>query len=89
MSTATLLLAFSAGMVAAVNPCGFALLPAYLAYYLGLESSGDAAAPPRGGELGRSLAVSGAMTRFLRPTVEETAGEAAGFVGILITSVVI
>lgn len=63
MSTATLLLAFSAGMVAAVNPCGFALLPAYLAYYLGLESSGDADdAPPRGGELGRSLAVSGAMT---------------------------
>ena len=28
--------AFTVGMVAAVNPCGFALLPAYLAYYLGL-----------------------------------------------------
>lgn len=27
--------AFSAGMIAAVNPCGFALLPAYLGYYLG------------------------------------------------------
>src|SRR5439155_8833563 len=27
--------AFGAGMVAAVNPCGFALLPAYLALYLG------------------------------------------------------
>ncbi len=27
--------AFGAGMVAAVNPCGFALLPAYLAFYLG------------------------------------------------------
>ena len=25
------------GMVAAVNPCGFAMLPAYLAYFLGLE----------------------------------------------------
>jgi cytochrome c-type biogenesis protein len=27
--------AFAAGMVAAVNPCGFALLPAYVALYLG------------------------------------------------------
>ncbi len=28
-------LAFGAGMVAAVNPCGFAMLPAYLSLYLG------------------------------------------------------
>ncbi|MSV49377.1 MAG: cytochrome c biogenesis protein CcdA, partial [Actinobacteria bacterium] len=28
---AVLALAFSAGMVATVNPCGFAMLPAYLA----------------------------------------------------------
>ena len=28
-------LAFAAGMVAAVNPCGFAMLPAYLGMYLG------------------------------------------------------
>lgn len=27
---------FGVGMAAAINPCGFALLPAYLAYYLGL-----------------------------------------------------
>ncbi len=32
--------AFGAGMVAAVNPCGFALLPAYMAMYLG-ERAGD------------------------------------------------
>ncbi|MGI8711506.1 MAG: cytochrome c biogenesis CcdA family protein, partial [Acidimicrobiales bacterium] len=25
-------------MVATVNPCGFAMLPAYLGYFLGLES---------------------------------------------------
>lgn len=31
--------AFAAGMVAAVNPCGFALLPAYLGLYLGTERS--------------------------------------------------
>ncbi len=27
---------FGAGLVAAVNPCGFAMLPAYLAYFLGI-----------------------------------------------------
>lgn len=34
----TLAFAFGAGMVSTVNPCGFAMLPAFLAYYLG---SGD------------------------------------------------
>lgn len=29
--------AFGAGMIAAVNPCGFAMLPAYLSLYLGTE----------------------------------------------------
>ncbi len=29
--------AFGAGMIAAVNPCGFAMLPAYLSLYLGAE----------------------------------------------------
>ena len=29
--------AFGAGMVAAINPCGFAMLPAYLSLYLGVE----------------------------------------------------
>lgn len=29
--------AFAIGMVALVNPCGFALLPAYLGYFLGLD----------------------------------------------------
>jgi cytochrome c biogenesis protein CcdA len=30
-------LAFSAGMLVTVNPCGFAMLPAYLGYFLGIE----------------------------------------------------
>ena len=38
---ARLALAFSAGMVATVNPCGFALLPAYLTYFLGLDPAGS------------------------------------------------
>ncbi len=34
--------AFGAGMVAAVNPCGFAMLPAYLSLYLGTQEEGFA-----------------------------------------------
>jgi cytochrome c biogenesis protein CcdA len=31
--------AFTAGMLATVNPCGFAMLPAYLAFFLGAEGA--------------------------------------------------
>lgn len=31
--------AFGAGMVASVNPCGFLMLPSYLAYHLGTEET--------------------------------------------------
>ena len=34
--------AFGAGMVATVNPCGFALLPAYISFYLGDSDAGSA-----------------------------------------------
>jgi len=37
----TLVYAFSVGMVATFNPCGFAMLPAYLSYFLGLESDDE------------------------------------------------
>lgn len=30
--------AFSAGMVATINPCGFAMLPAYISFYLATEN---------------------------------------------------
>lgn len=33
--------AFTLGMVALINPCGFALLPAYLGFFLGLEQDDD------------------------------------------------
>lgn len=49
-------LAIAAGMAATVNPCGFALLPAYLAAFLGEEHRPGVGAVPR------ALAVSGAMT---------------------------
>jgi len=55
---APLALAFTAGMVATVNPCGFAMLPAYLSFFLGLEGDdGD----PRAG-LARALGVGAAVT---------------------------
>lgn len=52
--------AFGAGMVAAVNPCGFALLPAYLALYLGdVDGSSGSSAPSKtAGRLGRALWIS-------------------------------
>jgi len=40
----TLAFAYAAGALSTVNPCGFALLPAFLAYYLGQETTAD----PRG-----------------------------------------
>ena len=51
-------LAFGAGMVATINPCGFAMLPAYLSYFLG---SGEAGAESSRG-VGRAAVVGGAVT---------------------------
>jgi cytochrome c-type biogenesis protein len=36
--TALLAAAFAAGMISTVNPCGFAMLPAYLGYFIGERS---------------------------------------------------
>ncbi len=48
-------LAFAAGMVAAFNPCGFAMLPAYLTLVIQRDGGGQLAA------LGRALAATAAM----------------------------
>lgn len=55
MIDAPIAVAFGAGMLATVNPCGFAMLPAYLSYFLGTGESADDA-PPRIG-VGRAVAV--------------------------------
>ncbi|MFI6938507.1 cytochrome c biogenesis CcdA family protein [Streptomyces sp. NPDC050418] len=57
MSNLPLALALGAGMLAAVNPCGFALLPAYLS----LLVLGDDT-PSRTVAVGRALAATAAMT---------------------------
>lgn len=38
---------FAAGLVAAFNPCGFAMLPTYLAYFMGLEDAEARSGPAR------------------------------------------
>ncbi len=55
-----LLLAFTTGMVVTVNPCGFAMLPAYLSFFVGAED--DDAATPAGVMLARALLVGLAVT---------------------------
>ncbi|MFH9820214.1 cytochrome c biogenesis CcdA family protein [Streptomyces sp. NPDC017230] len=52
-----LALAFAAGMIAPVNPCGFALLPAWITYALG-----DTATSPLPARLGRALRSGAALT---------------------------
>lgn len=58
MIDAPLALALAAGMVATVNPCGFAMLPAYLSFFLGLDGADD---DDRAG-IARALAVGGVVT---------------------------
>ncbi|MGD9701200.1 MAG: cytochrome c biogenesis CcdA family protein [Acidimicrobiia bacterium] len=50
-------LALAAGMAATVNPCGFALLPAYLSAFVGLDQRES-----RTGAVARALAVSAVLT---------------------------
>jgi len=61
MDTALILYAFTAGMVATVNPCGFAMLPAYISYYL---ATGEGNPDPTGTlpRLLRALLVGGTLT---------------------------
>jgi cytochrome c biogenesis protein CcdA len=55
MIDAPLAWAFTAGLVATVNPCGFAMLPAYLSYFVGRDDDGAPAAD-RHSAVGRALA---------------------------------
>ncbi len=50
--------AFGAGMLATVNPCGYAMLPAYLSYYLATEEAQPGDRRQQGGAAGSSAAAS-------------------------------
>lgn len=58
MSTAVSL-AFAAGLLATVNPCGFALLPSFLSFYLGADAQADSGSLAR---VGQGFAVGLALT---------------------------
>ena len=60
MSDLNLAFAFTAGIIATINPCGFAMLPAYLSYFLGIEAnSGTSAGTSVSRALWTGSAVSG------------------------------
>ena len=47
MLDAPLAYAFTAGLVATVNPCGFPMLPAYLSYFVGADDEDPGPTPLR------------------------------------------
>ncbi len=59
MIDAPLALAFGAGLVATVNPCGFAMLPAYMSYFVGLGDERETGGPAA---VRRALVVGGVMS---------------------------
>jgi cytochrome c biogenesis protein CcdA len=63
MADVPLALAVAAGTLAAVNPCGFALLPVYLStLVLGDDDAAGLAGSARGRAVGRALVSAGAIT---------------------------
>ncbi len=60
MIDAPIAVAFGAGMLATVNPCGFVMLPAYLSYFLGTSDTADAEVPRIG--VGRAIAVAAVVS---------------------------
>jgi cytochrome c biogenesis protein CcdA len=72
--------AFGAGMVATVNPCGFAMLPAYLGLYLGSRELASSPGAERRGiysspgaeQRGIHSMPSSAVTTSYKPTLAET-----------------
>lgn len=87
--------AFAAGMLASVNPCGFVLLPTYLMYFLGIESSGDS--HDRQASVRRALLVGsavsagfvavfmlvGAIAEFIDRWILRNAKYATGIIGVV------
>ena len=86
---------FVSGMLAAVNPCGFVLLPTYLMYFLGLQGEQSATLTQRE-TLRRALKVSGSVSlgfmavfvvaatvaNFFTSWLTENAKYATGFFGV-------
>lgn len=87
--------AFTQGLIAAVNPCGFVLLPTYLLYFLGMENLRPGAERASGGRaLAVSLSVSagfmsvfvviGAITKWSTKWFTEQAPYVSLVIGVLL-----
>ena len=59
MIEAPFAIAFGAGLVATLNPCGFAMLPAYLSYFMGTQQDEELS---RTASIRRALVVGGVMS---------------------------
>lgn len=85
MGIGLLISSFGAGMLATINPCGFAMLPAYISYFLNLDSS-----PSGEGNASVSVARRATAALVLR-AIQVGASTTAGFtllfvsVGTIIT----
>ena len=54
--------AFTVGLLATVNPCGFAMLPAYLSFFLGLDGRTPQGAVDRSAAMFRALVVGASVS---------------------------
>lgn len=95
MLDAPLAAAFTAGMIATVNPCGFVMLPAYLGYFLGIDQGDDAKS---GASISRALlvgtvvsagflllfAVAGALVQWTSVAVGEISPWLTIIIGVLL-----
>ena len=84
---ASALFALAAGMASAVNPCGFAMLPAYLGMYLGDEAGGQAQEVQPVKHFGRAILVGLTVTAgfvLLFGLVGVVIGLGASFIGDLL-----
>lgn len=87
-------LSFGSGLLAAVNPCGFVLLPTYLVYFLGITGrpGTQRASVRRALVVGSALSagfmsvflVVGAMTRLFTDYVNQNAKYAALLIGVVL-----
>jgi cytochrome c-type biogenesis protein len=77
----TVVLAFTAGL-ATVNPCGFAMLPAFLSFHVGATDHADH--PDAGGRLGHGLTVGLAVSGGFAGVFVVAALLAAAGLGVLV-----
>ena len=87
-----MIFAFAAGLLSTVNPCGFAMLPAYLSFFMGLHED-DA---PRAVVVGRALKIgfimsagfiavfgtAGALIRFGGEAIQDVIADGLGWIAL-------